>query len=220
MTEEKKKMSIGKKVLIGVGIYLGLGVIGLACYGIPTMIEDSQAKKKAAVAEAQAKEKEAIALAEAEEAKKPAAERFQKAISVALKDSSYGLLNGGVDKILDLRYSEDVAEVDVRLKIRWGEDRMIADGCDFGLAVANEIFKRCPEFKIAVFRFFVDMQDQFGNVKETDVFNYNIWTETFAKVNFENFSQMVGADYNSMWPLADNVYISPGILKGLKKYRR
>lgn len=210
MSEEKKKMRLGKKILIGVGIYVGLGILGITLYGIPTMIEDAQKQKKAAEAEAQAK-------AQAEEAAKPVGERLQKAVELAQKNNK---LNTGVERIIAVRDAFDRGTVDIKINAYWNEDRVIADGCKFGLAVVKEVFARCPEYDIVGLRFFVDMQDQFGNEKESAVFTYNVPRETFSKVNYDNFSDMVIVDYNSMWALADNVYIAPGILRALKKYHK
>lgn len=211
MSEEKKKMSTGKKIALTILKIYVVGIVAAAVfYGIGTIIENSQAKTKVDSAEAKAKAQE-------EEAARPANERFQIAVAQAQKNNK---LNTGFDKVLALRYEEDTCDVDVKINAYWNEDRIIADGCKIGLALAKEVFARCPECKVMRLRFFVDMQDQFGNVSETAVFNYNIFADTFAKVNFDNFSDMVLVDYNSMWVLAEKVYIAPGIMRGLKKYRK
>lgn len=210
MSEEKKKMSTGKKVLIGVGIYFVVSIITLAIVSQTDSFKNAGTSAGSGTAEAKAKAQE-------EEAAKPANERFQIAVAQAQKNNK---LNTGFDKVLALRYAEDTCDVDVKINAYWNEDRIIADGCKIGLALAKEVFARCPECKVMRLRFFVDMQDQFGNVSETAVFNYNIFADTFAKVNFDNFSDMVLVDYNSMWVLAEKVYIAPGIMRGLKKYRK
>ena len=208
-------MSTGKKVLIGVGIYFVISIITLAIVSQTDSFKN--AGTSAGSGTAKVDSAEAKAKAQEEEAAKPANERFQIAVAQAQKNNK---LNTGFDKVLALRYAEDTCDVDVKINAYWNEDRIIADGCKIGLALAKEVFARCPECKVMRLRFFVDMQDQFGNVSETAVFNYNIFADTFAKVNFDNFSDMVLVDYNSMWVLADNLYIAPGIMRGLKKYRK
>lgn len=203
MSEEKKKMSIGKKVLIGVGVYFVISIITFA------IVSQTDSFKNAGGGTAK--------VDAADEAAKPVNERFRIAVAQAQKNKK---LNTGVEKILALRPAEDACEIDVKINTYWNEDRVIADGCKFGLALAKEVFTRCPEYKVIGLRFFVDMQDQFGNVIETAVFSYNILSDTFAKVNFDNFSDMVLVDYNSMWVLTEKVYIAPGIMRGLKKYRK
>lgn len=215
MSEEKKKMGTGKKVLIGVGIYFVVSIITLAIVSQTDSFKN--AGMSAGSGTAKVDSAEAKAKAQEEEAAKPANERFQIAVAQAQKNNK---LNTGFDKVLALRYAEDTCDIDVKINAYWNEDRIIADGCKIGLALAKEVFARCPECKVMRLRFFVDMQDQFGNVSETAVFNYNIFTDTFAKVNFDNFSDMVLVDYNSMWVLADNLYIAPGIMRGLKNYRK
>lgn len=211
MSEEKKKMSSRKKVLVGVGVYFAISIIAFA------IVSQTDSFKNAGSGVAKVDAAEAKAKAQEEEAAKPANERFRIAVAQAQKNNK---LNTGVEKILALRHAEDACEIDVKINTYWNEDRVIADGCKFGLALAKEVFARCPEYKVIGLRFFVDMQDQFGNVSETAVFNYNIWADTFAKVNFDNFSDMVLVDYNSMWVLTEKVYIAPGIMRGLKKYRK
>lgn len=203
MNEEKKKMSIGKKLLIGVGVYFVISIITFA------IISQTDSFKNAGGGTAK--------VDAADEAAKPANERLQIAVAKAQKNNK---LNTGFDKVLALRYAEDACDVDVKINTYWNEDRVIADGCKIGLALAKEVFARCPEYTVMRLRFFVDMQDQFGNVSETAVFNYNILAATFAKVNFDNFSDMVLVDYNSMWVLTDKLYIAPGIMRELKKYRK
>lgn len=201
--DEKKKMSKKKKVLIGVGIYCVVAAI------IFIIMVNSDSYKNATGTPQ-------VAAQNVAEAAKPANERLQIAVAQAQKNNE---LNTGIEKILALYYSEDSCDVAVKINAYWNEDRIIADGCKFGLAVAQEVFTRCPEYDVLRLRFYTDMQDQFGNVSESDVFNYNVRREIFAKVNFENFSNMVIVDYNNMWPLAEEVHIAPGILSGLKKIK-
>ena len=61
--------------------------------------------------------------------------------------------------------------------------------------------------------------DSYGNVNMESVFSFGIKREEFMKVNYKNYNAMINNDYNNLWNIANDIYISPQIITKLKKLK-
>lgn len=207
MNDEKKKMSTGKKVLIGVGIYL---VVGVVVVGIVCTMDD---KKKAAEAEAQAHidEMDAIyashdpqlflgyALAAAKKQDRIMVQSVQPDVDRCIVEADIG----GYEYSM----SDDGADA----------DGMVSAACLFALDCSEEIYKADDHIEQFVFYFRVKYKlDMWFESAVTLVINRT----DFEKVGYKEFRAKLQNDYNEITKIARNLTFGGQIEQRLKKYKK
>ncbi|MBD5427794.1 MAG: hypothetical protein HDR39_00450 [Treponema sp.] len=210
MGEEKKKMSTGKKVLIGIGIYLGLGIVGIALYGIPTMIENSQKQKQVAEAEALTNLAEMDAIY--------ASHDPQVFLGYAL------VAAGKQDRITVHSVQPDVYSCIVEADISGyvysmsddgaDADGMVAAACLFAFDCSEEIF-RADEHIDTIFYYF-RVKNKLDHWIESAV-GMTIDRPNFEKIDYDEFRLRIQSDYNDLASVVNSVIFTGEIENRLKK---
>lgn len=201
--EKKEKMPLKKKILIGIGIYFSLALIGILLYILPDLFVNKT--KKEVRTENIIKEEVTITL------QMPLEERVNICVNKA-NSGEYrtNILINEDDKIANI------------LSVTSGgftEDLFIKYCCIFGIEATKEIFSYCSEINETFFVFQEPLMDSYGNVNMESVFSFGIKRKEFMKVNYKNYNAMINNDYNNLWNIANDIYISPQIITKLKKLK-
>lgn len=115
---------------------------------------------------------------------------------------------------------EDRCSVRIYVQTILTEDHFITKASEYGLDVANEIFAKIPEINLLRFEYEMNFVDGSGKEFKAGAYAFTLTRENFAKINMANFRDKVTIDYNSLWAVAEDVFINPNIGRALKKYRQ
>ena len=201
--EKKEKMPLKKKILIGIGIYFSLALIGILLYILPDLFVNKT--KKEVRTEDIIKEEVTIT------PQMPLDERINLCVN---KANSW-------EYITNVLINEDDKIANILSVTSGGftEDLFIKSCCIFGIEATKEIFSHCSEINETFFVFQEPLMDSYGNVNMESVFSFGIKRKEFMKVNYKNFNAMINIDYNNLWNIANDIYISPQIITKLKKLK-
>lgn len=202
-------MSIGKKVLIGVGIYLLAGIVVAAI--ILTLDDKKNTAKTEAEAQARIDEMDAIyeshdpevlrgcALAAAEKQERIVVDSVQPDIYTCIVEAS---VSGYVYSM-----SDDGADV----------DGMVAAACLFALDCSQEIFLADEHIEDIAFYFQVKnkLDGWFRNAVSLDVGRADL-----EKIDYDAFRVQIQNDYNEIKKIAVVMPFGGDIEQRLKKYRK
>ncbi|MBQ9238136.1 MAG: hypothetical protein IJ191_02310 [Treponema sp.] len=203
MAGEKQKMSTGKKVLIGIGVYLAVTAIALAIISQTDAWKNTGAEQNAQSVFAEGTKEDGVPTADAP---------LERRVSYWLKTVDQTSVKG-----VHFSSGDDGAEIYADVGTVWNEDRLITVSCYYALDLAKTLYEHCPEYNRISFVFRTTVTDALGNDTVVPVFKFSLSRAVFEKMNYENFRLMVMQDYNSMWNAVENVYIAPDIKKNLKK---
>lgn len=207
MSEEKKKMRLGKKILIGVGIY---AVVGVVIVGIVCTLDD---KKKASQAESEAQA------------------RAELAEMDAILDShdpqvfmGYALAAAGKqDRITVHSVQPDVYSCIVEADIGGyvysmtddgaDADGMVAAACLFALDCSKEVF--ADEHIDSIYYYF-RIKNKLDHWIESAV-GLTVERSKFEKIDYDEFRLRIQSDYSEVSSVITNVSFSGDIENRLKK---
>lgn len=96
----------------------------------------------------------------------------------------------------------------------FNEKTLITDFCITACDSMEILFKN-PSVNEVLFAGSTEMIDQKGNKFIDEIFKIALTKDEAKDINWENFKDMVSADYNKMLNISKNYYIHPGIAKEL-----
>ena len=209
MSEEKKKMSTGKKVLIGVGIYLLVGIVAAAI--ILTLDDKKNAAKAEVKAQARIDEMDAIyeshdpevfrgyALAAGEKQGRVVVDSVQPDVDFCVVEAT---ISGYVYSM-----SDDGADA----------DGMVAAACLFALDCSQEMFS--VDEHLERIDCYFRVKDKIGGWLDNAV-SLIINRSDFEKIDYDTFRAQIQNDYNEIKKIAVVMPFGGNIEQRLKNYRR
>lgn len=207
MSEEKKKMSLGKKILIGIGIY---AVVGVIIVGIVCTLDD---KKKAAEAEALNNLAEMDAIYASHDPQvflgyALAAARKQDRITVQkVQPDVYSCIVEADISGYEYSMSDDGADA----------DGMVAAACLFAFDCSEEIFGADEHIDNIVYYFRVKYKiDMWFEGAVTLIVD----RDEFMKINYDASRTQIQNDYNEIKKIARIMPFGGDIEQRLKKYKK
>ena len=196
---DEKKMNKGKKVLIGIGIYLAVMAVVIA------IISQTDEWKEAGEKTSASKSSTAAAQADV-----PLNEQIA---SLCKQNDKYNMkdlsVNVGVDGIITIRALTDGLT----------DDHLVQRSCSYALDVGQAVFNNFSDVQKIQYLFDSVFYDNLGNETKQKAVSFAFDRSVHSKMNYDNFKNMVMADYNSMWSAVSELYIHPAIRKNLKKLK-
>lgn len=98
----------------------------------------------------------------------------------------------------------------------WDDKALVKNNAVTATEIMEVLFSNPKVDKVWVWTQ-TEMTDAKGNKSLENVINVCLTKENATEINWSNFSDMVLADYNALYKIADSNFIHPGIAKNIKK---
>lgn len=211
MSEEKKKMSLGKKILIGIGIY---AVVGVIIVGIVCTLDD---KKKAVQAESEAAAQAYLAEMDAIHASHDPEVFMGYAQSAAKKQNRITVQSVQPD-VYSCIVEADISGYVYSMSDDGADaDGMVAAACLFAFDCSEEIFW-ADEHIDTIFYYF-RVKNKLDHWVESAV-ALTVSRSDFFKIDYDELRVKIQNDYNEIASVVNNNVIFGGdIERRLKKVK-
>ena len=204
MSEEKKKMSLSKKILIGVGIY---AVVAVVVVGIICTLDD---KKKAAESEALTNLAEMDAIYASHDP-----QVFLGYALVAAKKQDRITVHSVQPDVYSCIVEADISGYVYSMSDDGADaDGMLSAACLFAFDCSEEIF-RADEHIDTIFYYF-RVKNKLDHWIESAV-GMTIDRPNFEKIDYDEFRLRIQSDYNDLASVVNSVIFTGEIENRLKK---